>query len=138
LSGSLLELGGIAVNCVEFGTPNGETIFVAVLLSKMNVAVYGSATVEGLSYVRLWPTLTSICCGINAVNGAVEFPPPACTVMDDAVVDELLLLLLLLVSCALMSLKLVVAVSSVIDSATMTATTTNIDFIVIGAGKQIV
>ena len=41
------------MNCVEFGTANGETIFVAVLLSKMNVAVCGSPTVEGLSHVML-------------------------------------------------------------------------------------
>jgi hypothetical protein len=115
---------------------HGETIPVAVLLSKTNVAVCGSPTVEGLSHITLWPTLTSICCGTNTVNGAAEFPPPACTVIDDAVVDELLLLLL--VSCALMTLKLVVAVSSIIDSADMTAIIANMNFIVINAGKLIV
>jgi hypothetical protein len=54
--------------------------------------------------------------------------------MDDAVV-----VLLVLVSCALITLKLIVVViSSVIDSATMTATTANMDFIAISAGKLIV
>jgi hypothetical protein len=62
----LLELGGIVANCVEFGTANGETIFVVVLLSKTNVTVCGSATVEGLSHVTLWPTL--------AVSAAVQIP----------------------------------------------------------------
>jgi hypothetical protein len=68
LSGSLLELGGIAVSCVEFGTANGEIISVAVLLSKTNVAVCGSPTVEGLSQVTLWPTLTCIYCGTNTAT----------------------------------------------------------------------
>jgi len=96
LSGSLLEFGGIAANCVEFGTPNGETIPVVVLLSKTNVAVCGSPTVEGLSQVTLSPALISIFWGTNAVNGAVEFPPPACTLVVAVVV----------VFCALMTLKL--------------------------------
>jgi hypothetical protein len=48
-----------------------------------------------------------------------------------------LLLLLLLVSCALMTLKSVV-ISSIVDNADMTATTVNIDFIVIGAARMIV
>jgi hypothetical protein len=135
LSGSLLELGGIGVNCVEFGTANGETNSVAVLLSKTNVTVCGSATAEGLSHVTLWPALTCICRGTNTANMSVEFPPPACTLIDDVVV--VVLLLLLLVSCAFMTLKLVVVISSVIDNADMTTTTANMDFIVIGAGNLI-
>ena len=53
------------MSCVEFGTANGETISVAVLLSKTNVTVSGSATADGLSYVSLWPTLTSACTLFN-------------------------------------------------------------------------
>jgi hypothetical protein len=80
LRGSLLELGGIASNRVEFGTtPNGETISVIVLLSNTNVTVCGSATVVGLSHIRLCPTLTCIFCGTNTDNISVELPPPACT-----------------------------------------------------------
>jgi hypothetical protein len=56
--------------------------------------------------------------------------------MDDAVV--VVVLLLLVASCALMTLKLVVVISRVIDKADMTATAANMDFIVIGAGKLIV
>jgi hypothetical protein len=63
---------------VEFRTVNAETIFV-ILLSKTNVTVCGSPTVEGLSHVTLSPALTCIFLGINTVNGAVEFPPPDCT-----------------------------------------------------------
>jgi hypothetical protein len=62
---------------------------------------------------------------------SVEFPPPAATLIEVVVV------LLLPVSCALMALRLVVAISSEIDSAAMTATTDNMDFIVIGSGKLI-
>jgi hypothetical protein len=60
-------------NSVEFGTANGETIFVVVLLSKTNVTVCGSPTVEGLTHVTLSPALICIFSGINTVNGAVEF-----------------------------------------------------------------
>jgi hypothetical protein len=70
---------------------------------------------------------------------SVEFPPPACTFIDDVVVTAIVLLLLLLVVfCALMTLKLAVVISRAIDNADMTATTVNLDFIVIGAGKLIV
>ena len=79
LSGSLLELGGIVVNCVEFGTANGETKPVLVLLSKTKVTVCGSPTDVGLSHVTLSPFLICIFSGINTVNGPVEFPPPECT-----------------------------------------------------------
>jgi hypothetical protein len=109
---------------MEFGTANGETISVAVLLSKTKVTVCGSATVEGLSHVILCPTLICICCGTNTANMSVEFPPPAATLIEVVV--------LLPVSCALMALKLVVAISSEIDSAAMTAIADNMDFIVIG------
>jgi hypothetical protein len=54
----LLEFGGIGANCVEPGTANGETIPVAVLLSKTNVTVCGSPTTEGLSHVILSPAFT--------------------------------------------------------------------------------
>ena len=123
------------MSCVEFGTENGETISVEVLLSKTNVTVCGSATVEGLSHVTLWPTLICICCGAYTANISVEVPPPACTFIDDVAV---LLLLLLAVSCALITLKLVVVISSEIDNADMIAAAANMDFIVIGAGKLIV
>jgi hypothetical protein len=117
------------VSCAEFGTENGETISVAVLLSKTNVTVCGSATVEGLSHVTLWPTLTCICFGTNAANMSVAFPPPACTFID--VVSPVAVVLLLM---AFITLKLVaVAISSIIDNAEMTATTVNMDFIVIGS-----
>jgi hypothetical protein len=134
-----LELGGIGVNCVEFGTTNGETISVAVLLSKTNVTVCGSPTTDGLSHVTLWPTSTCISCGTNTANMSVEVPPPACTVFDGVVVvGVLLLLLLVLVFCALTVLKLVVVISREIDNADMTATTVNMDFIANSAAKQIV
>jgi hypothetical protein len=119
LSGSLLDLEGIGVNCVEFGTANGETNSVAVLLSKTKVTVCGSATADGLSHVTLCPTLTCINFGTNTANMSVEVPPPACTAIDDGIVE---LLLLLVVLYALITLKLVVAISSVIDSVAMTAT----------------
>jgi hypothetical protein len=48
----LLELEGIAANCIEFGSANDETIFIGVLLSKRNV------TVEALSHITLSPALT--------------------------------------------------------------------------------
>jgi hypothetical protein len=127
-----LEFGGIGINCVELGTSNGETNSVAVLLSKTNVTVCGSATAEGLSHVILWPVLTCICCGTNTANMSVEVPPPACTVIDDDVAVVVLLLLLLLLFCALVTLKLVAVKSIVIDNANMTVTTANMDFIDIG------
>jgi hypothetical protein len=127
-----LEPAGTDVNCVEFGTANGETMSVAVLLSKTNVTVCGSATADGLSHVMLCPTPTCTSGGTNTANISVEVPPPACTDIDDDGVVELLLLLLA-VSCALMTLKLVVAISSEIDSAAITATAINMDFITIYA-----
>ena len=45
---------------MEFGTPNGETIPVAALLSKTNLTISGSATSEGLSHVTLSPALICI------------------------------------------------------------------------------
>ena len=63
---------------------------------------------------------------------SVEFPPPAATLIEVVVV------LLLPLSCALMTLKLVVVISSEIDNADMIAAADNMDFIVIGAGKLIV
>jgi hypothetical protein len=67
---------------------------------------------------------------------SVVFPPPALTLIDDAV--AVVFLLPLSLSCAFMTLKLVVTTSSEIDNADMTATTTNMDFIVIGAAKMII
>jgi hypothetical protein len=130
-----LEPAGTDVNCVEFGTLKGETMSVAVLLSKTNVTVCGSATADGLSHVMLCPTPTCISGGTNTANISVEVPPPACTAIDDDCVVELLLLLLLAALCALMTLKLVVAISSEIDSPAMTATAINMDFITIYARK---
>src|SRR5207247_10386899 len=66
LSGSLLEFGGIAVSWVEFDSANGETISVAVFLSKTNVAVCG--------WCGIIPTCIS--CGTNTDNMSVAVPPP--------------------------------------------------------------
>jgi hypothetical protein len=116
-----LEPAGTDVICVEFGTLKGETMSVAVLLYKTNVTVCGSATADGLSHVMLCPTPTCISGGTNTANISVEVPPPACTDIDDDGVVELLLLPLLLAAlCAFMTLKLVVAISSEIDSAEYT------------------
>ena len=94
------------MNCVELGTAKGTSGAIIVLLSNTKVTVCGSATAEGLSHVTLWPILTCICCGTNTANMSVEFPPPACTLIDVADVVALLLLL----SNALMTLTLVVVV----------------------------
>lgn len=63
-----MEPAGTGVNCVEFDTINGQTISVVVLLSKTKVTVCGSATVDGLSHVTLWPTPTCISGGKNTAN----------------------------------------------------------------------
>lgn len=68
LSGSLFEPACITVIWVEFGIEKGETMFVAVLLSNTNVTVCGSASIDGLSHITLWPTPIWTCCGTNAVN----------------------------------------------------------------------
>src|SRR5207302_1217757 len=112
---------------VEFGTvAKGETMPVEVLLSNTKVTVCGSATVDGLSQVILWPTLTCACCGTNTANISVEFPPPACALIS---VDVLLLLLL---SIALIALTFAVNITSA-NAAAITAIIASIDFIVIGA-----
>src|ERR1041385_1020505 len=104
---------------------------VAVLLSKTNVTVCGSATADGLSHVMLCPTPTCISGGTNTANISVEVPLPACTDIDDD--DGVVELLLLLAALCALTLKLVVAISSEIDSAAMTATAINMDFITIYA-----
>src|ERR687898_268330 len=79
-SASLLEPGGRGVNFVVFATRRGETTPAIVLLSSMNVTVWGSAARSvGLYHVTLWPALISMRWGINIVQGAVAFPPPAAT-----------------------------------------------------------
>jgi len=66
---------------------------------------------------------------------SVEVPPPACTVFDDVLV--VVVLLSSLGFCALVTLKLVVGMSSEIDSAAITPTNAY-EFIVIGSGKLII
>jgi len=71
----LLELEGIAANCIEFGSANDETIFIVVLLSQRNVTVCGSPTVEVPHYTSSSFDLL-LFSRIITVNGAVEFPAP--------------------------------------------------------------
>lgn len=67
------------MNCVELDTLKGVANPVLDLLSKTKVTVCGSPTCVGLYQLTLLPDLISTCCGENVVNGAVPFPPPACT-----------------------------------------------------------
>jgi hypothetical protein len=79
-SSSLLEPGGSGMNFVVFATRRGDTTPAMVLLSGINVTVWGSAAASvGLYHVTLSPALISTSWGTNIVYGAVAFPPPAAT-----------------------------------------------------------